>query len=514
VPDLPNVPSSPNHRKGRGGFDPNRLGDPQRLQPVIPRIVGSGPMHRPISSSPPEPTPLVPPAPPARRALLEEEERPHAESKGFTEVRIIGVGGGGGNAVTRMIEAGVTGVEFIAVNTDPQALEQSQAMRTVHLGGPSGRRLGAGGDPGIGQRAAEEMERDLEHVVGGADMVFITAGMGGGTGTGAAPIIAKVAKRQGALTVGVVTLPFRFEGAKRMHVALAGAARMRESVDALIVIPNDRLLALADRQTSMVQAFRLADDMLRHGVQGIADLVTVTGLINLDFADVRSVMQNAGNALMAIGQGNGPDRAKEASQAVVMSPLLEHSIAGARGILLNITGGPDLTLHEVSEVAEYITGAVSPDANIIFGSVIHPRPEVELRVTLIATGMPESISSQGQWPSGRYADQRPPSRSDPRGEDRSASRSDSQSDSRDSHRGDNRSDRRGDYASDSRPTRPGPAPRTDEREWPRGNSRQESRDRRDPREPSLPRETRRREALDLPDDADPLDVPPFLRRPR
>ncbi|HEV2123848.1 MAG TPA: cell division protein FtsZ [Chloroflexota bacterium] len=483
MPDLPNVPNLPNQRKERGGFNPNRLGEAQRPQSVIPRIVGGGPLPRAANAPVPEPTPLIPPATPAQRALLEEETRPHAEPKGFTEVRIIGVGGGGGNAVSRMIEAGVAGVEFIAVNTDPQALEQSQATRTVHLGGPSGRRLGAGGDPGIGQRAAEEMERELEDVVGGADMVFITAGMGGGTGTGAAPIIAKIAKRQRALTVGVVTLPFRFEGARRMQSALEGVARMRESVDALIVIPNDRLLNMADRSTSMVQAFRLADDMLRHGVQGIADLVTVTGLINLDFADVRSVMENAGSALMSIGQGNGPDRAREAAQAVVASPLLEHSIAGARGILLNITGGPDLTLHEVSEVAEYVTQAVSPEANIIFGAVIHPRPEVELRVTLIATGMPEEAPSQRQG--SRQADYRQESRSEPRREFRP------------------------DYRA-PRTEAPAEPPQPDAREW----LRQHSRDSRSPREDRDTREPRPRETVNLPDDADPLDVPPFLRRLR
>ncbi|MGI8423552.1 MAG: cell division protein FtsZ [Chloroflexota bacterium] len=450
-------------KKESGGFNPGRLGDPQRATPVIPRIVGAGVPAKPLTATPPAPTPLVPPASPAQRA--QQEARPHAENKGFTEVRIVGVGGGGGNAVNRMIEAGVSGVEFIAVNTDPQALEQSQATRTLRIGSAGARRLGAGGDPVVGQRAAEESEDDLADAVAGADMVFITAGMGGGTGTGAAPVIARLARKHGALTVAVVTVPFAFEGARRRQSALDGIVHLREAVDALIVIPNDRLLSISDRHTSVKHAFRMADDMLRHGVQGIADLVTVTGLINLDFADVRSVMENAGSALMAIGEANGNERARQAAEAVVSSPLLEHSIAGATGILISVTGGADLTLHEVSEVAEYVTQAAAPDANIIFGATIHPRPEAELRVTLIATGMTESAAPAQRAP----APQRAPARRE------------------------------------SEPLR------ALEREPAREPLRETSRA--TYREPPRDRQPSRSE-VGLPDDVDPVDVPAFLRRPR
>jgi cell division protein FtsZ len=372
-------------RKERGGFSPERLGEAQRRGTVIPRIVGAGAVPRP-APAPPVPVPLVPPASPAQRALA---ERPRAEPRGFTDVRIVGVGGGGGNAVARMIEAGVGGAQFVVVNTDSQVLDQSPAANKIRLGGPRARRVGAGGDPAAGQRAAEDSAADLAGALSGADMVFITAGMGGGTGTGAAPVIARIARDMRALTVGVVTLPFGFEGARRRRVAEEGVARLREAADALIVIPNDRLLKITDRAVGIVQAFRLADDLLRQGVQGIADLVTVTGLINLDFADVRSVMERAGSALMAVGEGYGENRASQAAQAVVASPLLDRSIAGATGILLNVTGGPDLALHEVSEIAEYVTQAAAEGANVIFGAVVHPRPEAEIRVTLIATGMPE-----------------------------------------------------------------------------------------------------------------------------
>ena len=472
VPDAQQPPPEPSlpSRKESGGFNPARLPDPQRSTPVVPRIVGAGIPPKPLT--PPTPTPLLPPATPAQRA--QQEARPHAENKGFTEVRIVGVGGGGGNAVNRMIEAGVSGVEFIAVNTDPQALEQSQATRTLRIGSSGARRLGAGGDPSIGQRAAEESEDDLADAVAGADMVFITAGMGGGTGTGAAPVIARLARKHGALTVGVVTVPFAFEGARRRQSALEGIANLREAVDALIVIPNDRLLSISDRHTSVKHAFRMADDMLRHGVQGIADLVTVTGLINLDFADVRSVMENAGSALMAIGEANGNDRARQAAEAVVSSPLLEHSIAGATGILISVTGGADLTLHEVSEVAEYVTQAAAPEANIIFGATIHPRPEAELRVTLIATGMQESVTDSTA----------PPARSVPRAVERLT-------------------DRR-----DERPVAP-----KRESEPLRPVERDRSRDEVREREALLGRQSSR-DDVGLPDDVDPVDVPAFLRRTR
>src|SRR5437870_28191 len=310
-------------------------------------------------------------------------------ARGFTEVKIIGVGGGGSNAVNRMVETGVQGVEFIAINTDAQALQMSTAMRKVAIGGRSSKGLGAGGDPQQGERAAEISRDALIDTVEGADMIFLTAGLGGGTGTGAAPIIADIARRARALTVAVVTLPFTFEGFQRRKAAEEGLARLRGNVDAQIVIPNDRLLQLADRQMSVIEAFRLADDVLRHGVQGISDLVTMTGLINLDFADVKSVMQNAGTALMAVGEGHGDNRAVNAARAAISSPLLDVSIEGAHGVLLNVSGGPDLTLAEVTEAAETIQAAVDPDASIYFGAVIHPRVQDDVRVTVIATGLKE-----------------------------------------------------------------------------------------------------------------------------
>jgi cell division protein FtsZ len=321
------------------------------------------------------------------------------EAKGFTEVKIVGVGGGGNNAVNRMVEAGVQGVEFIAVNTDAQAISMSTALHKIVIGSRTARGLGAGGDPSAGAKAAEISRDVLEEALVGSDMVFITAGMGGGTGTGAAPVIAQIARAQHALTVAVVTLPFMFEGSRRGRLAEEGVARLREVVDAIIVIPNERLRQFVDRQMSVVEAFRLADDVLRQGVQGISDLVTVTGLINLDFADVKSVMTGAGTALMAIGEAHGDNRAQQAARMAISSPLLDVSIEGARGVLVNVTGGPDLTLQEVSDAANVIGEAVDPQANIIFGAVILPRPRVDLTITLIATGLhaePHRQSSRGQ----------------------------------------------------------------------------------------------------------------------
>jgi cell division protein FtsZ len=289
-----------------------------------------------------------------------------------------------------MIETGVQGVEFVAVNTDAQALAMSTAVKKIPIGGRGTRGLGAGGDPSQGERAAEVSREQLAEVVEGADMVFLTAGLGGGTGTGAAPIIADIARRAHALTVAVVTLPFTFEGARRRRVAEEGLERLRSQVDALIVIPNDRLLDLADRQMGVVEAFNMADDVLRHGVQGISDLVTMTGLINLDFADVKAVMQNAGTALMAVGEGRGEGRAAVAARAAISSPLLDVSIDGATGVLINLSGGPDLTLAEVTEACEAIQAAADPDANIYFGAVIHPRGNDEVKVTVIATGLKQS----------------------------------------------------------------------------------------------------------------------------
>jgi cell division protein FtsZ len=298
-------------------------------------------------------------------------------------LKVIGVGGGGTNAVNRMIEAGLTGCEFIAVNTDAQALLMSDADVKIQIGK---RGLGAGADPEVGRTAAHESRDELKDVLKGADMIFITAGEGGGTGTGAAPTIAEIGQEIGALTVGVVTKPFAFEGRVRSERADAGINDIREFVDTLIVIENDRLLQVVERKTSVVEAFRLADDVLRQGVQGVTDLITVPGLVNLDFADVRTIMREAGSALMGIGSASGENRAAEAARVAVSSPLLESSIEGATGILLNVTAGPDVGLFEVNEAAEVVTAAADGNANIIFGAVIDPSMGEEVRVTVIATG--------------------------------------------------------------------------------------------------------------------------------
>ncbi len=301
-------------------------------------------------------------------------------------IKVVGVGGGGTNAVNRMIEAGLKGVEFIAINTDSQALLMSDADYKVHIGEKLTRGLGAGADPEIGFQAAEESREAIKEALEGADMVFITAGKGGGTGTGAAPTIAEIAKEMGALTVAIVTRPFGFEGRRRTLQANDGIEKIRDKVDTLIVIPNDKLLQVVERKTSILDAFRVADDVLRQGVQGITDLITLPGLINLDFADVRTIMAGAGSALMGIGEASGENRASEAAKAAMSSPLLDVSIEGARGVLLNISGGSDLGLFEVNEAAEVITSAAHPDSNIIFGAVIDDSLEETVRVTVIATG--------------------------------------------------------------------------------------------------------------------------------
>ena len=304
----------------------------------------------------------------------------------FANIKVIGVGGGGNNAVNRMISSGLKGVEFISVNTDAQALQLSQTGIKIQIGTKLTKGLGAGANPEIGQKAAEESRDDIIKCLKGADMVFVTAGMGGGTGTGAAPIVAEVAKEMGALTVGVVTKPFTFEGRKRMAHAETGTQNLKDKVDTLITIPNDRLLQVIDKHTSIMEAFRIADDVLRQGVQGISDLIAVPGLINLDFADVKTIMKDTGSALMGIGIASGENRAAEAGRMAISSPLLETSIEGARGVLLNITGGSSLGLFEVNEAAEIIAQAADPEANIIFGAVIDERLEDEVRVTVIATG--------------------------------------------------------------------------------------------------------------------------------
>lgn len=310
----------------------------------------------------------------------------------FANIKVIGVGGGGSNAVNRMITAGLKGVEFIAVNTDAQALYLSQAPHKIQIGGKLTKGLGAGANPEVGQKAAEENRDELAQALRGADMVFVTAGMGGGTGTGAAPIVAEIAREAGALTVGVVTKPFTFEGRKRLTQAEGGIANLKNKVDTLITIPNDRLLQVIDRHTSIVEAFRIADDVLRQGVQGISDLIAVPGLINLDFADVKTIMTETGSALMGIGVAGGENRAAEAARYAISSPLLETSIEGAKGVLLNITGGSSLGLFEVNEAAEIIAQAADPEANIIFGAVIDESMQDEVRVTVIATGFDQKLS--------------------------------------------------------------------------------------------------------------------------
>jgi cell division protein FtsZ len=301
-------------------------------------------------------------------------------------IRVVGVGGGGTNAVNRMVDAGLSGVEFIAVNTDAQALMVCDADVKIHIGSAATRGLGAGADPAVGLAAAQESRDELKEALKGADMIFITAGEGGGTGTGAAPVVAELGRELGALTVGVVTKPFNFEGRRRAQQAEQGIENLRDRLETLIVIENDRLLQVVEKQTSVVDAFRMADDVLRQGVQGITDLITVPGLVNLDFADVRTIMREAGSALMGIGIASGDNRAAEAARAAVSSPLLESSIEGATGILLNITGGPDIGLFEVNEAAEVVTSAADANANIIFGAVIDEAMGEEVRVTVIATG--------------------------------------------------------------------------------------------------------------------------------
>src|SRR5215218_6255522 len=301
-------------------------------------------------------------------------------------IKVVGVGGGGTNAVNRMVDAGLTGVEFVAVNTDAQALVMCDADVRIHIGAKATRGLGAGADPTVGRSAAQESRDELKEALKGADMVFVTAGEGGGTGTGGAPIVAELARELEALTVGVVTRPFSFEGRRRAHQAEVGIGELSEKVDTLIVIENDRLLQVVEKQTPLSDAFRMADDILRQGVQGITDLITVPGIVNLDFADVRTIMRDAGSALMGIGISVGDERAAQAARTAVSSPLLEASIEGATGILLNITGPPDLGLFEVNEAAVVVTGAADQNANVIFGAVIDEQVRDEVRVTVIATG--------------------------------------------------------------------------------------------------------------------------------
>ncbi len=316
----------------------------------------------------------------------EDARRNQIVPSSVAQIKVIGVGGGGCNAVNRMISSGISGIDFWAINTDAQALAQSAAPNCLQIGQKLTRGLGAGGNPAIGQKAAEESRDEIAQALENTDLVFITAGMGGGTGTGAAAIVAEVAKEIGCLTVGVVTRPFSFEGRRRTNQAEEGIGALHSRVDTLIVIPNNQLLQVISPETPLQEAFRVADDVLRQGVQGISDIITIPGLVNVDFADVRAVMADAGSALMGIGTGSGKGRAKEGATAAIASPLLEHSIEGAKGIVFNITGGSDLTLHEVNVAAETIYEVVDPNANIIFGAVIDEKMQGEIRITVIATG--------------------------------------------------------------------------------------------------------------------------------
>jgi cell division protein FtsZ len=375
-------PASPGQAEEPPAPEPVRREEPrvpspqERLRHAFSADIPDDIMERPADREPHVVEPEV-------RAWTPESEPAFA---GAPVLRVVGVGGGGVNAVNRMVEAGITGVEFLAINTDVQSLQGSTADRTLHIGDAVTRGLGSGSDPDVGRAAAND---DIDHIktlLKGSDMVFVAAGQGGGTGTGAAPVVARVARDLGALTVGIVTKPFGFEGSRRRETAETGIAALRDEVDTLIVVPNNRLLSVLDRQTSMVEAFRVADDVLRQGVQGISDLVTLPGLINLDFADVRTIMSDAGNALLGIGMGTGERRAIEAAEQAVSSPLLETSMEGARKILLSITGGKDLSLWEVNEAAKAVSEAAHPESNIIFGALVDETLTDAVWVTVVATG--------------------------------------------------------------------------------------------------------------------------------
>ena len=317
------------------------------------------------------------------------------EIETFARIKVVGIGGGGGNALNRMVQSKLRGIDFVAINTDAQALHYSQANSKVHIGKEATRGLGAGANPEIGRQAAEESEEDILNALKHSEMVFITAGYGGGTGSGAAPVVARIAKEIGALTVAIVTKPFTFEGDRRRKIADAGIEELKDKVDTLIVIPNDRILQLVDRKTTLLDAFGTVDDVLKQGVQGIADLITVNGLVNLDFADVKSIMSNAGSALMGIGQGSGETRAVDAVKYAMESPLLEVSIQGAKGVLINFTGGRDMGMHEIEEAAKLIHDSVDPEANIIWGTVLDENLTGEIRVTLVATGFDTDRNTHG-----------------------------------------------------------------------------------------------------------------------
>jgi cell division protein FtsZ len=388
----------------------SKAGEAQQQLPTEPEPKQPAAVEEP----PVSPTPIraVAPAPdPEPEPVSERRERPLARwldplpeqparlerardsASYLASLRVVGVGGAGLNAVDRMIDAGINQVDFIAVNTDIQQLQMSDAATKIHIGSELTEGLGSGADPEIGRRAAEDGYDAIKRALRGSDMVFVTAGEGGGTGSGAAPVVARIARELGALTVGIVTTPFKFEGSRRAKQAVDGVASMREACDTLIVIPNDRLLEVLDKSTSMLDAFRIADDVLRHGVQGICDLITNPGLINLDFADVRTVMKDSGSALMGIGYATGDNRAKEAAERALRSPLIETEITGARGILLSIAGGDDLTLYEVNEAAEAVREAATDDTNIIFGATIDERLAGQMWITVVATGIGNARAS-------------------------------------------------------------------------------------------------------------------------
>ena len=323
-------------------------------------------------------------------------EQIKSDVESFARIRVVGAGGSGNNAVNYMVGAKVKGVEFIAINSDAQDLHHSLAKKKIHIGKNLTRGLGAGGNPDMGRRAAEETREEINNSLKGSDMIFITCGMGGGTGTGAAPVIAKIARDSGALTVGVVTKPFLFEGQERMRLALQGIEELKKEVDALIIIPNDRLLAIVDKETTVQNAFQQCDNVLKQAVEGISDLITMPGIINVDFADIRSVMENAGSALMGVGVSTGEKRAEEAAQAAINSPLLEVSITGAKGVLFAIAGGDDLGMLEIQDAARVITESIDPQARVIFGAIKDEKlKKNEIKVTVIATGFPEELSSHG-----------------------------------------------------------------------------------------------------------------------
>jgi cell division protein FtsZ len=419
APEPPQTEPEPEEDKG-----PTVPAPRERLRHVFSSEIPENILERPGQPAAPE-RPVAPPPPPVAR----EHDEPYSPPRhtGSPVLRVVGVGGAGVNAVNRMIEAEVAGVEFIAINTDLQSLQQSAAHVTLHIGAGVTRGLGSGSNPELGKQAAMEEYDKIKALLKGADMIFVTAGAGGGTGTGAAPVVARIARELGSLTVGIVTKPFGFEGSRRKEQAEEGVDQLADSVDTLVVVPNNRLLSVLDKGTSMVEAFRVADDVLRQGVQGITDLVTLPGLINLDFADVRTIMEEAGNALLGIGMGTGERRAIDAAEQAVASPLLETSMDGARSILLSITGGRDLSLWEVNEAAKAVAEAAHPDANIIFGAMVDEKLDDAVWVTVVATGYGDGRPRRGlEEPAGeprvRRTAEREPRRERERDRDRERER--------------------------------------------------------------------------------------------